>query len=498
MAADMHREDRTMSPKRENFTPVPKWGRLCADQRGAVAVIVSLVAIPLIMAGGLAIDSTRLFVVKSRLAGALDATALAVGAAGGSADEMQGLADSYFRANYRQDVFGAPATWDMTVTDSTIAMSASASVPTTFMSLAGFTDMTVVAETEVTREKKGVELAMVLDVTGSMAGSKIASLRAASRDLLEVMFEDEEEPDHLKVSIVPYAAAVNPGAEAVAMVDPADALLYDPSDANAWKGCLIAPASPDDVEDNELLVGEYYDMYWWEPDTDNRWDDPNDNADFCDTYTGDLSGIETCDGDAPDLSTPHSNDNTGPNLGCPSPIVPLTNNRDHLLTTVDGLVHWNRGGTFSNTGMAWGWRTLSPGAPFTEGVDYDDIYYNKAVVLMTDGENQFYNWNEGSGGTTASDYTSYGRVSEGRIGSTDRHTANGLIDDSLADICINMKDAGIIVYTVTFALNDQDTKDLFEDCASGGTRYFDSPDEAALRSAFRAIGRELTNLHVSK
>ncbi len=41
-------------------------------------------------------------------------------------------------------------------------------------------------------------------------------------------------------------------------------------------------------------------------------------------------------------------------------------------------------------GAAWGWRTLSPGAPFTEGRPYGAEENQKVLVLMTDGQNTYY------------------------------------------------------------------------------------------------------------
>ena len=35
----------------------------------------------------------------------------------------------------------------------------------------------------------------------------------------------------------------------------------------------------------------------------------------------------------------------------------------------------------------WGWRVISPGAPFTEGSAYNDDKFVKAIILLTDGEN---------------------------------------------------------------------------------------------------------------
>ena len=61
-------------------------------------------------------------------------------------------------------------------------------------------------------------------------------------------------------------------------------------------------------------------------------------------------------------------DTRGPNRGCPTPIVPLTTNESTVQTNIAAMRHWSGGGTNQAEGLAWGWRVLSPTAPFTEGV----------------------------------------------------------------------------------------------------------------------------------
>src|SRR3546814_19492966 len=81
----------------------------------------------------------------------------------------------------------------------TITVSGEANVGTTFMRVIGIDEIDVASAIEVTQETEGLELVLVLDVTGSMEGSKIAALRQASRDLIELLFGDDTEKEFLKV-----------------------------------------------------------------------------------------------------------------------------------------------------------------------------------------------------------------------------------------------------------------------------------------------------------
>lgn len=62
-----------------------------------------------------------------------------------------------------------------------------------------------------------LEVSIILDTTGSMAGSRIVALREAAADFVDIVVDDIQEPYYSKVAIVPYAVSVNVGpyAEAV-------------------------------------------------------------------------------------------------------------------------------------------------------------------------------------------------------------------------------------------------------------------------------------------
>ena len=155
--------------------------------------------------------------------------------------------------------------------------------------------------------------------------------------------------------------------------------------------------------------------------------------------------------------------------------------------------------------MAWGLRVLSPEPPFTEGLPWGTPKWSKAVILMTDGDNQFYKLPSTAGGNKAnsavnSDYSAYGRLDElGRIGTTNATTAKTTINTRLTSVCNAMKAKNIIVYTVTFTSGiNQATKDIYKNCATDASKYFDSPSQDELKSAFRAIATSLSNLRVSQ
>jgi len=84
------------------------------------------------------------------------------------------------------------------------------------------------------------------------------------------------------------------------------------------------------------------------------------------------------------------------------------------------------------------------------------------------------------------------------LGSTSSWGTTAELNSRLSEVCTGIKNAGVIVYTITFNVSSSTTQNLFENCASDSSKYYNSPDSATLALAFRAIGAELKNLHLSK
>ena len=455
---------------------------LCACNRGSVAAIFALSLLPALLAVGLAVDTARAYAVKSRLQQALDAAALAVGSSTGTPAELQALAQKFFDANFTPADLARSSSITVAVNGDNIVASGSATLNTTLMWLGGFETLQVSEHSEVIRAIRGLELALVLDNTGSMLTSdNIGALRDAATELTDILFGSQIVHPKLKIALVPYAASVNPGAAAQGLIATGD--VVDPNNALGWKGCVVERAQPDAIADTPAST-RVWTRYKWLPAIDNFYD-----ATKASTVLADPS---------------HGNGSTGPNLGCPTPITPLTNDKSVVTTAIAAMRAWSRGGTFSDIGMAWGLRVLSPEPPFTEGLAWNTANWEKAVILMTDGDNQFYKLPSNTGvnkpnSAVNSDYTGYGRLDElGRLGTTNVNTAKTTINTRMNSVCNAMKAKGIVIYTITFTSNiNSATRDLYRNCASAPAKYFDSPTQEQLRASFRAIATELSQLRIS-
>lgn len=213
-----------------------------------------------------------------------------------------------------------------------------------------------------------------------------------------------------------------------------------------------------------------------------------------DLSTG-ISIDESIDEVAGDQST------RGPNRGCSAPILIGSDEKRALRNHIHGLAP--SGNTNSAEGMMWGWRVLSPAAPFESDIPYNDNQWQKAVVLMTDG----FNTVSSRDTHLDSDLSAYGYAREARmgVGVDSASEMKDQLDRKLLRICERMKDRGILIYAITFGLSDSDpderaTKETFQACAteSDAPYYFDAPSGDDLEDAFRDIAADLVQLHVSR
>lgn len=198
--------------------------------------------------------------------------------------------------------------------------------------------------------------------------------------------------------------------------------------------------------------------------------------------------------------TPSLSNNQGPEIDCSSAILPLTNVRQDVEDHVDALSA--DGNTDVAHGAAWGWRILSPDAPFTEGIaegDPDYEKWQKAIVIMTDGENVVGSDTDTHWNTTQGQY-GFGREERMGSGMNTSGEMRDELDNKLLRICHRMKEEGYLIYTIMFDLDSSSTEAVFKACATRPTGpYFQAAaDGDDLEEAFGEIAADLVNLHISK
>ena len=497
------------------WQPVSDFLRVFARSReGAAAFLFGIFLIPVLLGAGLAIDFSRGIRAKQHLGQALDAAALAVGSGTGlSSEEAVAKAQAFFDANFNEQGNGTPGPLSVAVNDGKITISASTTIETTIMRLAGHDSLTVEAFTEVTLNEKKIELVMVLDNTGSMGWSgKLGALKSAADTLLEVLMpaNGPEVSTDVKIGLVPFAAAVNIGSDkigsgwidetaqtAIASEDFSAGVnvldLYGQIQNRSWNGCVRARVSPYDTQDVAPAGGDTLWAPYFAPDepdfssysnryaSDAGYSGSYYNYDARQRYTDKYTGLSVSGSDGPDYN-------------CRTPAVtPLTATRATIDAAIDEMVA--SGNTVIPAGLAWGWRLISPGVPFTEGSPYGDNDIIKAMILLTDGENDI---GGGIGTHNRSQYSAYGFAQSGHLGNTNGWEAEAVLNAKTATLCANIKAQGIRLYTVTFQVPSTSIQNLMRDCATDPEMYYDSPSNEDLNSVFQDIAKGLADLRLSK
>lgn len=448
------------------------------DKRGSLATFIAASVVPLVAFGGLAVDTGRGYLMKSRLSYALDAAALAGGRVMYDANLRDEMIAKFFQANFPDNYMGSTVTGPNVVIDSVnnrITLDAVATMETSLMSVLGFDSMDVAGNTEVTLTSRNVEVALVIDVTGSMSNnSKIQDLKTAAHALIDIIVRDQQQPHYSKIALVPYAGGVNVGSYATQVRGPI-----------SWGTCTVPGCS--------------------------RYRFPrfrnNENGDGAnDPQTFDIS---TC---VSERTGPHAYTDVAPStsyvgLNYPQPygppskqchdeeIVPLTSNKSLLHDAIDDLE--TGGSTAGQIGLAWGWYLVSPNFAYLFPTDsqpaaYTDPDLAKVVIFMTDGELNTAHYN----GVVARD-SGDGSGWDGYKINED--ATNGSSFDQASTLCSAMKAAGVIVYTVGFDVGSiAAAQDLVEDCATDPSYVYQPDSGEELAQAFHEIAVNIALLHLSK
>ncbi|WP_309628331.1 pilus assembly protein [Brevundimonas sp.] len=543
--------------------------RFASDTRGNIAMISAFVipVLLLITFGG--IDIHRASTVKANLQDALDAATLAAARSPYTSNtDITRVGLASLRANLAPYNDITLLTGQTTfVLDSSGAVVGDAKVDVTALVANIILPMVgrgtgdqipVGAHSEVLRSNNRIEVALVIDNTGSMAGAKLANTKAAATDLidrLEAADSRSIEADAIKISLVPFSQTVriSQGGSNTVPSYMSNATTHTGGGAwnassnptslfsagrgrftlfgdigTTWGGCVEARLAPYDIRDTAPLAGTQARLFvpYFAPDQPDEGDYPNDwtwrnYADEGNDYLEDArngnnntfastTARETEWGLRLRNRTKYANaykrsgtlnSNWGPNRGCDlQPLIRLTDDYDALRDAVDNMIA--SGNTNVPLGTMWGWHTLSPNAPFGDGRAYGTTRLTKIIIIMTDGENVMSD----AGNPNRGVYNGLGYIYQNRLGITSgdgsqRRTAmDNRFDHPTAgveDMCGNMKDQNIEVYTVAVQV-DGSAQTLLRRCATDDEHYFPVDSAAGIGAAFDRIAGAIENLRISR
>ena len=319
---------------------IRRFGR---DERGAFAVIFGLMSIVLIALGGAVVDYVSLEQMRNRGQIALDAATLAlqpeIFKKPVNVTNIQTRAQDLVldRLAGEHSVTAGVLAPVVDVANGTLTLEAEMTVPTIFVSLVGVKTLSARIKSQATRRLLSVEVAMVLDNSGSMGnGGRMTNLKTAACNAVNILFYDRDgmgctlpsgvtKNENVRISVVPFTALVNIGTDDPNAAwldwkgeshlaglgyipnfdndDDEDTLFKGPMDRrelfnqtkSSWQGCIEARMSPYDTTDDppDIPVRKFVPLFT--PDTVYRpWDSNYTSNNSYLSDTGGTCAVKTC------------------------------------------------------------------------------------------------------------------------------------------------------------------------------------------------------------
>ena len=271
------------------------------NESGNVALMTAFLLIPFIGGAAVAVDMSQGYFAKQRLQDTTDAIALMAAKDGlESQAELTAAAQAFYDVQYPGSSGGRIEIVNIQRNGDTVSVEARNNIDASFGVIFGKKDVSVRVASSATYAESALDLALVLDTTGSMRGSKMASLKTAATDLIDELDSNEK----VRMSVVPFAQYVNVGTSA------RNESWLRLRNSRSWSGC----------------VGSRRGANGLRPE-----------------YSG--TAIPSVAGSV-----------------CGEALQPMTNNLNRVKTTVNRMNA--SGWTYMPSGLMWGWRTLSASAPF--------------------------------------------------------------------------------------------------------------------------------------
>ncbi|KQV68261.1 hypothetical protein ASC90_11580 [Rhizobium sp. Root1220] len=433
------------------------------SERGNVAMVFALLLVPLVVAGGAGVDLARYEAVRVEMQDGLDRGVLAAA----SLTQKQKTADvlqSYMNnLDYAKDItirFNEATA----LNSRKITAQASYTIGTAFLHLAGVKTLNITTVSSAEEAKQNIELSLMLDMSGSMVGSKIKNLKAASQQFIDQILTAETK-EYTTVSVVPYAGHVNVGAAVFDQLGGKRLAQQIPKKDPNYKGsCFELDAS-----------GYGSDSI---PTFKDRGQLP--------TFTN--WNFETTDKEKKWWWCPGEEDS----------ITYFSNDATYLKSRLSTLALYD--GTGTQNAMQWGYMLLNPGsrsivqAAIATGrmssafanrpAAFNASDTMKVLVLMTDG-------------VITAQYRpkDYNRSPDLK---PDNNTMSGDTAAMLSKVCSTAKAKGITVFTIGFELgSDTAAINGMKNCATSAAHFYQASG-TGIGDAFKSISTSIRKLRLTQ
>ncbi len=329
------------------------------DENGSIIVFVMVVFSAMFLIGGTAVDLARHENLRSSLQYNLDRAVLAAASLRQTQDPDLVVRDYMSKITAIED-FTIDVTSTVAINARSVSATATANLDTWFLSMAGINQMPITARSASEERVPNLEISLVLDVSGSMSGTKLANLKVAAKQFVTTLLTNAD-PDTVAISVVPFNHNVSPSDSIFDNLS--IAVTHSLSNCLEFSDLSFESAAIDpSVSQTQAVFTALY-------------------GDFQD-FDG---GSETCYADAE------------------SEILPYSDHEGNLHTKIDGL--YADGWTAAHLGMKWGLALLDPSfqsvttvladnGTIDQGfadlpVAYGTAQTKKVIVLMGDGANTY-------------------------------------------------------------------------------------------------------------
>lgn len=207
-----------MLPERPNKTVIQAIGPASAplrraaafrqDESGGLVIFSVFLLIGILLVGGLSIDLMRTETKRAKLQGTADRAVLAAASATQEREPADVVRDYFNAAGLGEELDTVDVTGVLTARE--VTASAGAPVSASFLRLVGIESFSADAIASASEKITAVEVSMVLDISGSMSGSKLDRLQDAGVEFVEAVFGSVPTSESM-INIVPYNAQVNAG-----------------------------------------------------------------------------------------------------------------------------------------------------------------------------------------------------------------------------------------------------------------------------------------------
>lgn len=362
---------RAMTMATAKFAAVTGVRRFAQREDGTLAVFAMILFTLMIMMGGMAVDLMRYEQTRTTLQHTLDRSTLAAASLSQDLNAIDVVNDYFEKAGLLQYLTNVQV--DEGINFKEVTADARADTEPYFLHMLGINNFEAPGHSMAEQRVTNVEIALVLDVSGSMSGTKLTNLKTAAKEFVQTVLTSDSE-NRISITIVPYNAQVNLGPTLRAKYNAQH--IHGVANVN----CLEIPASmyasTGISRTTPLSMTAYADM-------DSSTDKVTEYVDQASTSKARMSTAE-----------PYC-------IASDKNIIRLpSNNVATLQSQINGLTAG--GNTSIMLGMKWGVALLDPDARsmmsefVTAGLirtefdgrpfDWDDHNSMKLIVLMTDGE----------------------------------------------------------------------------------------------------------------